>query len=396
MSRDSERKNHMPYSAPSLHASVLTLQEHTNLLAGKLASIAAARQRQPAEVSSTLAPVVSIDIPLTTVSLQNNFDASIDITYRGAHAGFVVPLLVDSGNSSLIIPKYAAISALPNFARNYTVLAQNVTEPWGCPAHIVRGPIQIPTRTGGTYEIPNCVFYACTGPNPKGELTANFGTGCISPWQTVGSIKIQSPLSFDASFPFAEFNYAPADQVLTRASQPNIAQGSLLTLYRTMPQGYRTFNILKNCFWMSVIPQSLSIGNTQTAWPGARPSIAMVDTGGGPVFLSDPDGYVYQGTWPDPVANPWWTSPDSVSCQSTDDKITIGLGDGTGSFSYPIDTSLLPESVRGLTLVMCEKCAYMMDNNGMNIGGITALFNYILIDYASAKVGFKTKMAPSA
>jgi hypothetical protein len=27
----------------------------------------------------------------------------------------------------------------------------------------------------------------------------------------------------------------------------------------------------------------------------------------------------------------------------------------------------------------------------MNIGGLSALFNYILIEYAAARVGFKTK-----
>jgi hypothetical protein len=337
------------------------------------------------------AAAASIDIPLTTVSLQNNFDASIDITYRGAPGGFVVPLLVDSGNSSLIVPKFADIAALPNFSRDYAIVAHNVKEPWECPAHILRGPIQIPMQGGGSYEISDCVFYACTGPNFNGNLTANFGTGCISPWQSIGGTTIKSPLSFDTNFPLAEFNYAPAKQVLTAAAQPNIAQGSLLTLYREMPQGYQTFNIKKNCLWMSVVPQSLSIGDVKTAWPGDRPSIAMVDTGGGPVFLSDPDGYVYESAWPDPVGNPSWTTPDSISCQSTDDKITIGLGDNSASFSYAIDPSVLPGPVQGLTLVMCKKCAYMMDNDGMNIGGISALFNYILIDYVSARVGLKKK-----
>jgi hypothetical protein len=380
------------YSAPTLHAPVLTLPEHKDLVADKLASIAIARRPRAAAPPVVITPGASVNIPLTTVSLQNNFDALINITYRGSQAGFAVSLLVDSGNSSLIVPKYADIAALPNFSRDYTVLAHNVREPWQCPANILRGPIQIPTQNGGNYEIPNCVFYACTGPNSNGELTANFGTGCISPWQSVSGTTMQSPLSFDTHFPFAEFNYAPAGQVLSAASsQPNIAQGSILTLYRSMPQGYQTFNIKKNCFWMSLTSQSLAIGAVTTAWPGTRPSIAMVDTGGGPVFLSDPDGYIYKATWPDPATNPGWTTPDSISCQSTYDKITIGLSDGINSFSYSIDTSGLPSPVQGLTLVMCEKCSYMMDNDGMNIGGISALFNYILIDYASAKVAFKAK-----
>jgi hypothetical protein len=30
-------------------------------------------------------------------------------------------------------------------------------------------------------------------------------------------------------------------------------------------------------------------------------------------------------------------------------------------------------------------------NDGMNIGGLSALFNYILVDYAGGRVGFKPK-----
>jgi hypothetical protein len=40
---------------------------------------------------------------------------------------------------------------------------------------------------------------------------------------------------------------------------------------------------------------------------------------------------------------------------------------------------------------MCKQCSYMNGQNGMNIGGLSALFNFILIDYVSALVGFKAK-----
>jgi multisubunit Na+/H+ antiporter MnhB subunit len=51
----------------------------------------------------------------------------------------------------------------------------------------------------------------------------------------------------------------------------------------------------------------------------------------------------------------------------------------------------MPPSVRGLTLVMCERNSFMMGQNGMNIGGISALMNAILIDYTNARVGLKPK-----
>jgi hypothetical protein len=151
------------------------------------------------------------------------------------------------------------------------------------------------------------------------------------------------------------------------------------------------FDIIPNLEWMSLTAKALSIGAARTLWPGTVSSpIAMIDTGGGPVFLSDPNGYVYSTQWPDPEANPAWTS-DSVNCQSTSDVIALELGDKNGSISYKIDTSVLPPSVQGLTLVMCKLNSYMMGQQGMNIGGISALANDILVDYQRCQVGLKPK-----
>ena len=38
---------------------------------------------------------------------------------------------------------------------------------------------------------------------------------------------------------------------------------------------------------------------------------------------------------------------------------------------------------------MCKLNSYMMDQNGMNIGGISALVNSIVVDYVNGRVGLK-------
>jgi len=121
--------------------------------------------------------------------------------------------------------------------------------------------------------------------------------------------------------------------------------------------------------------------------------MAMVDTGGGPVFLSDPDGYLYKQPWPEQKPLPDWAKDGiSISCQAVKDPLTIEIGDGGDNFfSYRIDTTNLPKPVQDLTLVLCQQCSYMQGNRGMNIGGISALFNYILIDNNLGKVGFRSK-----
>ena len=146
---------------------------------------------------------------------------------------------------------------------------------------------------------------------------------------------------------------------------------------------------------MSLVPSALTIGSQSTQWPGTVSSpIVMVDTGGGPTFLSDPNGYVYNSQWPDPVTCPSWTSTsDSCTCSSVKFTLTLINSDKSVEYTFTVDTAGLPTSVQDLTLVMCKRNAYMMGQQGMNIGGISALFNYILIDYSGsrARVGLKSK-----
>jgi hypothetical protein len=339
----------------------------------------------------------SKNIPLTTVSRDNGFDAYVSISFPGAGGALSEPLVVDSGNTSLIFPDYAAIAGLPGFSQNYKVLEYDIQEPWLCPACKLRGPIRIPLDDGSFYEIPDCVFYACTGPNQDNQLTANFGTGCLAP-RKLGAPDGQSPLALSADYPYAEFNYAPAVEIFEPGAGPIIVGNSFLTLYRDIPQGYQMLDILKNKFWMSLRPKTLAIAGKQTKWPGDRAanSIAMVDTGGGPVFLSDPEKYLWANDWPTPAGLPSWIG-GSYCCQAISDDLAITLCDeNKREFSYKVDLAKLPPLAQGLSLVMCKLCTFMEEvnkipNDGMNIGGLSALFNYILIDYASARVGFKTK-----
>jgi hypothetical protein len=357
----------------------------------------AAMQKATAELIRTApAPTgaPTNEFPLKTVSFLSNFDAYIDISYPGAAQGFSVELMVDSGNSVLIVPRWEDIQAIPGYQNKYQVLGQ-ATEPWSCPANVVRGPIELIGSNGLPLVIPNCIFYACTGNPPKGgDRTANFGTGCLNPWTASAwntppniGVTMQAPLSY-TQYPVVEFDYEASANVMPGGAGTAMATNSILRLHSAVPPGYRLFDLVPGIVWMSLIPKSLSIAGTPTQWPGPASGIAMVDTGGGPVFLSDPDGYVYSKTWPDGVANP--DLPHSANCHSTEASIGVEIGDRRESYSYTIDDKL-PQAAQGLTLVMCERNEYMMDQRGMNIGGISALVNYILIDFANHRVGRKPK-----
>jgi hypothetical protein len=270
----------------------------------------------------------SLRIPLTTVSLSGTFDAYINISFRGANGAPSASLIVDSGNTCLILPEFSAVAGLPGFSDNYKVLAYDIYEPFGCPACILRGPIRLSTEVDGFYDIEDCVFYACTGPNPgDGTYTANFGTGCLEP-RKLGTTDPVSPLSLSPDHPYAEFDYAPARQVIEPGAGPIIIGNSFLNLYKDIPDAYRDrmLDILMGLQWMSLRPMNLIIAGDETKWPGKRAanSIAMIDTGGGPVFLSDPDKYLWASDLPTQSGLPNWIA-GSYCCQAINDCLTSGF-----------------------------------------------------------------------
>jgi hypothetical protein len=377
-------------SRSALHPTVVQDASDVQFVSTSLASIMAARHLKAAGGAAQLAPDADIQIPIDSVSKAGSFDAYIHVGLVGGGPPDI-PLMVDSGNSTLILPDYGAISQLPDFDKNYQVAPNDVTEPWGAPAKLVTGPIVLPREGGGTYTIARCRFYACTGLNNEGQPTANFGIGRVKPWTDPNGL--QSPFSYDPDYTCVQIDYAPADQVLGAAATPHVAPGSSLTLSKAQPGGYpMMFDILQGKPWMSLRPLSLSIGNSQTQWPGTREagSIAMIDTGGGPVFLSDPENYLGKTNWPGavPEAIPdFWTT----SCTGISDDLAFSLGDGTRSMSFSLPSKALPPIVQGLSLVTCQDCYFMFSADGMNIGGLTALFYAILIDYKNAKVGFRAK-----
>jgi hypothetical protein len=391
-----EAKN-MYLSRPALHPVVNVSAEIKSRIREKVRAAALGRR---AVLREAVGAPQNIVVPLTTVSQQGNFDAYVDISFVGAPPDQVEQLVVDSGNSMLIVPSWADISAIPNFQNNYQVLG-DATEPWGCPAKVVRGPIRV-----GGLQINGCIFYACVGNGPNDGPTANFGAGCLSPWSASGwnqpdrlGVTMQAPLAY-SSYTVAEFNYEATENLLTSSVNPKVSDASNLTLHKDFPQGYFTFPIVKGIGWMSLplSARKLSIGSTATAWPDSNPPsppIAMIDTGGGPVLLTDPGNLIVNAKWPDQVQTPW-TMPDSINCHSIDDKLTIEIGDSGTGFQYTIDPSLLPESARGLTMVMCAENEFLRGNYGMNIGGLSALVVQIAVDYAGARVGLRPRQPLAA
>ena len=114
---------------------------------------------------------------------------------------------------------------------------------------------------------------------------------------------------------------------------------------RYRPSCYTMLSTIQDLAWMSVVPTSLAIGNTTTGWPGnVSPLIAMLDTGGGPVMLSDPNGYVWPKTWPNKVTCPSSTK-SSVNCKCIAAPLQISLAAAMAARPMPTG-SRIPSSSR--------------------------------------------------
>ena len=403
----------MFFSPHSLHASVISSLAHkASVRTQILAHVLKAPRRDTGpkllglpKLAAPGAPAAPppddmIAISLPTVSLATNFDAYIGIQFQGADLSTQPTMLVlDSGNSMLIVPRWEDIIAINGWYSSYTILG-TTHEPWGCPVNIVRGPIQIPTSSGDLFLIPDCVFYACTADNPdtsQEPRTANFGAACLNPWTSSGwntpssSLTLMAPLAYNTAYPYARFTYAVDGGMFGAAGTPTVTPSCTLTLSKNPPTGVTWMNILPNEIWMTLTAQSLSIAGKPSVWPGKLVNpLAVIDTGGGPIFLSDPNGTIYNSDGNDAAVSPGWISA-STNCQCIRDAIDVTLTDGNSSVSYVVDTSARPRPARGLTLVMCEINSYMSGCDGMNIGGVSFLFNDLVIDYVNARLALIKK-----
>ncbi len=375
----------MPFPRARLHPPVLTSPGQRAETEQRLL---AARAAAPHPYDLRVGPQESYEISLSTVSRKNLFDALIYIRLDGAEKE--VGLVVDTGNDCLVLP-----CGTPVPEAGYVLEEKDDREPFSwSQADRYRGAIHIGAVGGGVFTIDDCVFWVCTDPD---HSNANFGAGCHVAWrQTQSGADILPPLACAPDYPFAEFAYASAEAVLSSTSDVKLNGDSILRLSSQPPAGYALFDILKDAYWMALRPKSLRIGGTLTEWPSNEdtPPIAMIDTGGGAMFLSDRSGALAQIVPGQAAENPDWTLEDgSASCRSMSDPITLELGtDGSQeTFAYTLDTSGLPAAVRGLTLTDCRVAKYMYGSAGLNIGGVSALVLSILVDYASRRVGLKTR-----
>jgi len=169
----------MHFSQSKLHQGVLQTKAQKEKAHHDASLLMQKRKESLHGKKTSLATTEMISITLTAVTMQGNFDAYINIQFQGADPITEIQMVVDTGNSMLIIPYWETIQHLSG----YNVLGQ-ANEPWGCPANVVQGPILIPTATGDVLTLNDCIFYACTGNNldaPESSISLSRNSVSMQP-----------------------------------------------------------------------------------------------------------------------------------------------------------------------------------------------------------------------
>src|ERR1700748_3234229 len=105
----------MSFSPPTLHPSFVRNEAQRSFVRERMRIHAALR----AEAAGLqVAAEEAVEIPLTTVSEQGRFDAWIGVQFPAPGGGVTATLLVDSGNSMMIVPNGEDLAGVPG----YTVL----------------------------------------------------------------------------------------------------------------------------------------------------------------------------------------------------------------------------------------------------------------------------------
>jgi hypothetical protein len=71
-------------SPPTLHPPILETADDFAAIAGALTSLTDARRQSIARPSAAVTPTSTIEIPLSTISRDSNFDALIHVRFVGA------------------------------------------------------------------------------------------------------------------------------------------------------------------------------------------------------------------------------------------------------------------------------------------------------------------------
>ena len=379
----------------------------------------------------TLLVLLSVFIPTTshyssekpqTISLSGppadgtdvaNYDSFISVEYRkgGEWVPTTETMLFDTGSVALILPYYKNLDAT-----KYRTIKDNITEPWGCPAKILKGPIRL-----GGMEIPECQFIACTGPNTYKRRTHICGASISSrnePYVypsspivqvckklkrpffevVINTSNLKSQVSFFSNKPpsYSQKNVGGPFPIIPNENWTAIAIEGIKvdgTKWQKLPQGCPAGEPDCGCYvdnqcWGSIDYDEANCANEfiDAKWcmasNPANKYIGLLDTGGGPIMINDDKQQSLASVFKNTTKCPGWLS-SSLGAQCFSDQITVSISSDF-EVKYPNNGKT--------TTVLFPRKNIFTSSGELNFGGQFFLYGCnVLYDINSQEVYLQPK-----
>ena len=314
--------------------------------------------------------IIPLNGPVDVIA--ENYTSTIYIEYFKSGSNNWVqtdqPMIFDTGSVFLILPYFSNLDP-----EKYQVVEDNIKEPWGCPAKIVKGPI----RLGKTIKITDCYFIACTDVNTNGTRTHICGSsvGSRSDYTGATSPIMQVCQQLKRSF----FEVVINEKSPTSKSQIKFSTNKP-AIYNQKTVG-GPFPIIKKINLTAIAIQGLYIDDAK---PMARwdhdptiPYIGLLDTGGGPIMINDDvNGSLKNNGFNEPSTNcPSWSTLIPYS-ECFKDQVTVQI---TSNFKVKY-----PNNEKIVTVLFPKPSVYTSWGKykvSLNFGGAFFLYAYnMLVD----------------
>ena len=315
----------------------------------------------------------SVSIPL---DIDRNWSyVHVSVWGQAEKTWVATRMVFDTGSTCMIYPNADDLSPAV-----YERIGDPVTEPWGCPAVVVQGPVKI-----GQFELGASIkFLACTGENENKQRTSVFGAG--PGIGTMMDVCEHCPLEqISGTYRFSEIKVHAGTLVLHKNKPPEYAQ-MLPLMHNDLP----TLPII-----------GLSIPGA-AAWAAenwfehARNNYSddiglLLDTAGGPTIWFDPAKILANsGAFESGVIDTWCSGSSAqggcggIGVQLP--EVTLTLGSAGASVSIDLVMPVSQGTEDGIAC-FCTNDQFVSEMTPLNVGGALFLSHTLLIDWAGRSVG---------
>lgn len=326
-----------------------------------------------------------------TIPLTNFSDN--DLTGLLVHVGVAgqeMPLMPDTGNNCVIVQYNSHLAREENGKWTvvdpaYTIIDSNVWEPWGNPALLVSGPIQLGTRRF------NLQFFMKKDPT---DLFGNFGMNSVGDvwWMYLNSHGAKDYKTIDSSAKMCPmlasgWTYFQIHLIPSKTSNPSKL---VLSDNDDFLGDVQMFNLMDDAVaQVHCGAYNIEMNGQTLSAKTASGMIAMIDSGGGPILCSDPAAVdlAHLNSNGHPLFK--WTPAGKEIGEVkwlSGVQASFVLQESDKSSGSTFKAKIPAEAYTQLASIQHDR--YLNGQNGFNLGAQLFQYHSVVFDVKRSRVGF--------